>query len=148
VRAGVERSGVDRSVGRLEGVEKRADLGGGGDSVTGAADGWERELEDGVAWRLAAPVGAAEDRAATSRASPTGPRTNGKVERFDRTMPREWAYGRAYPSHHDRTAALPDWLRHYNARRPHSSIGDRPPISRFGLGFAEADGDMLVDRLW
>jgi transposase InsO family protein len=61
---------------------------------------------------------------------PYRPRTNGKVERFHQTMAREWAYGRAYRSHHERTAALPDWLEHYNTRRPHSSIGDRPPISR------------------
>jgi transposase InsO family protein len=61
---------------------------------------------------------------------PYRPRTNGKVERFHLTMAREWAYGRPYSSHHDRTAALPDWLNHYNTRRPHSSIGDRPPISR------------------
>src|SRR5262249_33819944 len=49
---------------------------------------------------------------------PYRPRTNGKVERFHQTMAREWAYGRAYHSHHDRTAALPDWLDHYNNRRP------------------------------
>jgi transposase InsO family protein len=61
---------------------------------------------------------------------PYRPRTNGKVERFHQTMAREWAYGRAYRSHHDRTATLPDWLDHYNTRRPHSSIDDRPPISR------------------
>ena len=61
---------------------------------------------------------------------PYRPRTNGKVERFHQTMAREWAYGLAYNSHHDRTAALPHWLQHYNNHRPHSSIGDRPPISR------------------
>jgi transposase InsO family protein len=61
---------------------------------------------------------------------PYRPRTNGKVERFHQTMAREWAYGRAYHSHHARTTALPNWLDHYNTRRPHSSIGDRPPISR------------------
>src|SRR5262249_22707724 len=61
---------------------------------------------------------------------PYRPRTNGKVERFHQTMTREWAYGRAYDSHHERTTALPHWLDHYNTRRPHSSIGDRPPISR------------------
>ena len=61
---------------------------------------------------------------------PYRPRTNGKVERFHQTMAREWAYGRAYHSHHDRAATLPHWLDHYNTRRPHSSIGDRPPISR------------------
>jgi transposase InsO family protein len=44
---------------------------------------------------------------------PYRPRTNGKVERFHQTMAREWAYGRAYHSHHERTATLPDWLDHY-----------------------------------
>ena len=58
------------------------------------------------------------------------PRTNGKVERFHQTMAREWAYGLAYRSHHQRNQALPHWLEHYNRRRPHSSLGDRPPISR------------------
>ena len=61
---------------------------------------------------------------------PYRPRTNGKVERFHQTMAREWAYGLVYPSHHERTAALPHWLHHYNHRRPHSSLGDQPPISR------------------
>jgi transposase InsO family protein len=45
-------------------------------------------------------------------------------------MAREWAYGLVYRSHHDRAAALPHWLNHYNTTRPHSSLGDRPPISR------------------
>jgi transposase InsO family protein len=61
---------------------------------------------------------------------PYRPRTNGKVERFHQTMAREWAYGLAYRSHRHRNAALPHWLDNYNRRRPHSSIGDRPPISR------------------
>jgi transposase InsO family protein len=61
---------------------------------------------------------------------PYRPRTNGKVERFHQTMAREWAYGIAYRSHRHRNAALPHWLDDYNRRRPHSSIGDRPPISR------------------
>ena len=61
---------------------------------------------------------------------PYRPRTNGKVERFHQTMAREWAYGLAYRSHRQRNNALPHWLEHYNTRRPHSSLGDRPPISR------------------
>ncbi len=61
---------------------------------------------------------------------PYRPRTNGKVERFHQTMAREWAYGMAYRSHHHRNRALPHRLRHYNQRRPHSSIEGRPPISR------------------
>ena len=61
---------------------------------------------------------------------PYRPRTNGKVERFHQTMAREWAYGLVYRSHRQRSQALPHWLDHYNRRRPHSSLGDRPPISR------------------
>ena len=61
---------------------------------------------------------------------PYRPRTNGKVERFHQTMAREWAYGLAYRTHRHRNAALPHWLDNYNRRRPHSSLADRPPISR------------------
>jgi transposase InsO family protein len=61
---------------------------------------------------------------------PRRPQTNGKVERFQQTMAREWGYGLAYPSSDHRARALPFWLRYYNDRRPHSSIGNRPPISR------------------
>jgi transposase InsO family protein len=61
---------------------------------------------------------------------PYRPRTNGKVERFHQTMEHEWAYGLAYRTHRHRNAALPHWLDTYNRRRPHSSLGDRPPISR------------------
>jgi transposase InsO family protein len=61
---------------------------------------------------------------------PYRPRTNGKVERFHQTMAREWAHGVVYRSHRERAAALPHWLEHYNTRRPHSSLGGRPPIRR------------------
>jgi len=61
---------------------------------------------------------------------PYRPRTNGKVERFHQTMAREWAYGLSYRSHRHRNAALPHWINHYNHRRPHSSLGNRAPISR------------------
>jgi transposase InsO family protein len=64
------------------------------------------------------------------RTEPYRPRTNGKVERFHQTMAREWAYGLVYRSHRHRARALPDWLHHYNERRPHSSLGGRPPTSR------------------
>jgi transposase InsO family protein len=57
-----------------------------------------------------------------------GPRP--RVSDFHQTMAREWAYGLVYQSHHDRATALPHWLDHYNRRRPHSSLGDRPSISR------------------
>ena len=61
---------------------------------------------------------------------PYRPRTNGKVERFHQTMAREWAYGLTYRSSDARAAALPHWLDHYNEQRPHSSLANRPPISR------------------
>jgi len=62
---------------------------------------------------------------------PYTPRWNGKVERFHQTMEREWAKGLRYRDHDARNAALPHWLRHYNERRPHSSLGGgQPPISR------------------
>lgn len=64
------------------------------------------------------------------RTRPYRPQTNGKVERFHQTMAREWAYGLSYRSHHHRNQALPHWLEHYNTRRPHSGIENRPPISR------------------
>jgi transposase InsO family protein len=58
------------------------------------------------------------------------PRTNGKAERFIQTLLREWAYVRSYPSSSMRARALTGYLRWYNRRRPHSSLGARPPISR------------------
>jgi len=61
---------------------------------------------------------------------PYRPQTNGKVERFHQTMAREWGYGLSYASSAHRARALPHWLEHYNQRRPHSGIGNQPPISR------------------
>jgi transposase InsO family protein len=61
---------------------------------------------------------------------PYTPRTNGKAEAFIGTALREWAYRYAYPSSAQRTRALSGWVRWYNRRRPHSSLGDRPPVSR------------------
>jgi hypothetical protein len=58
------------------------------------------------------------------------PQPNGKVERFHQTMAREWAYGLRYRSSRHRANALPHWLAYYNERRPHSSLGGLPPISR------------------
>jgi transposase InsO family protein len=58
------------------------------------------------------------------------PRWNGKVERFIRTLQDEWAYAHTWPDSHTRARSLLSFLRYYNRRRPHSSLGDRPPISR------------------
>ena len=64
------------------------------------------------------------------RIPPRTPKRNGKVERYQQTLAREWAYGQRYRSSTARAAALPIWLIHYNTTRPHSAIGNRPPISR------------------
>jgi transposase InsO family protein len=61
---------------------------------------------------------------------PHCPWTNGKVERLNRTLLREWAYSRVFDSNAERAACLPSWLEHYNTRRRHSSLGGLPPISR------------------
>jgi transposase InsO family protein len=61
---------------------------------------------------------------------PRRPQTNGKVERYQQTLKREWALGQIYRSSEHRARALSHWLRYYNGRRPHSSLGGRPPISR------------------
>jgi len=67
---------------------------------------------------------------AHKRTRPYTPKTNGKVERYQQTLAREWGYGMAYGSSEDRDRALPHWLDHYNERRRHSGIGDRPPMAR------------------
>jgi transposase InsO family protein len=64
------------------------------------------------------------------RTRPYTPRTNGKVERYQQTLQREWAYALQYASSQARRASLPHWVRHYNERRTHSAIGNRPPIDR------------------
>jgi transposase InsO family protein len=61
---------------------------------------------------------------------PYRPRWNGKAERFIQTLQREWAYAHQWQSSTERLRSLPSFLRYYNRRRPHSSLGDRPPISR------------------
>jgi len=61
---------------------------------------------------------------------PYSPWTNGKAEALIKTLLREWAYRFAYPSSAHRSRTLPGFTRWYNRRRPHSSLGGRPPISR------------------
>jgi len=61
---------------------------------------------------------------------PHCPWTNGKVERFNRTLLNEWAYARAWTSNTTRRRALDRYLAHYNTRRGHSALGGRPPITR------------------
>ena len=58
------------------------------------------------------------------------PQTNGKAERFNRTLLEEWAYARPFTCAADRAAALPTWLHTYNHHRTHTALGGQPPISR------------------
>lgn len=64
------------------------------------------------------------------RTRPYRPQTNGKAERFIRTLLSGWAYGAIYASSTERTAALDGWLHHYNHHRKHSALGRQPPITR------------------
>ena len=69
-------------------------------------------------------------RVVHKRTRPYRPRTNGKAERFIQTLMREWAYAAAYLTSDARARVLPRWLRHYNQRRPHGSLGGLPPFSQ------------------
>ena len=64
------------------------------------------------------------------RTRPYRPQTNGKIERFHRTLADGWAYARFYASESRRRDALPAWLHQYNHHRPHTAIGNKPPITR------------------
>jgi transposase InsO family protein len=65
-----------------------------------------------------------------SRTRPYRPQTNGKAERFIRTLVSGWAYGAIYRSSAERTSALDSWLWHYNHQRRHSALGHQAPVSR------------------
>ena len=64
------------------------------------------------------------------RTRPYTPRTNGKVERYQQTLQREWAYAMEYASSDARRASLPHWVHHYNEQRTHSALGNKPPRAR------------------
>ena len=70
------------------------------------------------------------------RTRPYRPQTNGKIERFHRTLNDGWAFNRHYSSESARRAALPAWLHFYNHHRPHTAIGKVPPISRISNNLA------------
>ena len=64
------------------------------------------------------------------RTRPYRPQTNGKIERFHRTLRDEWGYAKAYRSESARRAALTSWLHIYNHHRPHTALGGQPPATR------------------
>ncbi|MEE3750177.1 IS481 family transposase [Mycobacterium intracellulare] len=92
----------------------------------------ERVLSDNgsayksYAWRDAC----AELCITPKRTRPYRPQTNGKIERFHRTLADGWAYARLYESTQQRDTALAGWLHFYNHHRPHSAIGGQPPVTR------------------
>jgi transposase InsO family protein len=72
----------------------------------------------------------AEHQVGHSWTRPYRPQTNGKVERFNRTLLEEWAYRRSYRSQTARARALPAWVHRYNHHRAHTALGGHPPINR------------------
>jgi transposase InsO family protein len=92
----------------------------------------ERVLTDNAGGYTSGLFGAAlaASGATHKRTRPYRPQTNGKVERFNRTLLNEWAYVQVYTSNQQRAAALDGWLHLYNHHRAHTALGGRPPISR------------------
>lgn len=92
----------------------------------------ERVISDnGSCYRSHAWRDACADLAVThKRTRPYRPQTNGKIERFHRTLADGWAFKRMFASESARRKALPAWLHEYNHHRPHTAIGGHPPITR------------------
>lgn len=92
----------------------------------------ERALSDnGSAYKSHAWTDACNELGiSVKKTRPYRPQTNGKIERFHRTMADGWAFKKFYSTETARRKALPAWIHEYNHHRPHSSIGKLPPISR------------------
>ena len=86
--------------------------------------------DNGACYRSHAFADALGDGVKHKWTKPYRPQTNGKIERFHRTLADGWAYARYYRYETDRRAALPAWLHKYSHHRPHSAIGGKPPITR------------------
>lgn len=123
-------------------------------AFTGRAIDWfarhgvtvERIMTDnGSAYRSHAFGDLLRERAVShKRTRPYTPRTNGKAERFIQTSLREWAYAQPFHSSAERAAAMLPWITGYNATRPHSALGGKPPISRV-IGFNASDATTVFD---
>jgi transposase InsO family protein len=86
--------------------------------------------DNGSCYRSGAFAAALGPAITHKRTRPYRPQTNGKVERFHRTLVEEWAYARPYASNAEREAAYPEWLHRYNHHRGHTALKGRPPASR------------------
>jgi transposase InsO family protein len=96
----------------------------------------QRVLTDnGACYRsLVFAAALAKTRTRHKRTRPYRPQTNGKVERYHRTLATEWAYQRAWDSNTERNAALPAFLHRYNYARPHTALNGKPPVTRTPSG--------------
>lgn len=90
----------------------------------------ERVLSDNGACYRSKAFAAALGEVTHKWTRPYRPQTNGKVERFHRTLADEWAYARLYLSDSERCDAFPAWLHTYNHHRGHTALGGLPPASR------------------
>jgi len=86
--------------------------------------------DNGNAYRSAAWKQALGEDIAHKRTRPYRPQTNGKVERFNRTLLEEWAYARPYTSEAERVAAYAEFLHTYNHHRGHTALGGSTPADR------------------
>ncbi|CEH08197.1 Integrase, catalytic region [Propionibacterium freudenreichii] len=86
--------------------------------------------DNGSCYRSGAFADALGDEVKHKWTRPYRPQTNGKVERFNRTLAVEWAYAKPYASEAERAAAYETWLHHYNHHRPHTGIGGQTPSAR------------------
>lgn len=86
--------------------------------------------DNGACYRSRDFAAALGENITHKRTRPYRPQTNGKVERFNRTMLDEWAYARAYTSESERVAAFAAWLHFYNHHRGHTALGGATPASR------------------
>jgi transposase InsO family protein len=86
--------------------------------------------DNGACYRSHAFAAALGDQVKHKWTKPYRPQTNGKVERFNRTLAAEWAYAKPYTNEAERAEAYETWLHHYNHHRPHTGIGGQTPSAR------------------